>query len=149
MSIKFLKVKVKSLAAEAAIIRLEESRARGALRDELRAHRQRDVRVEQRASQLAYGYLRGVPRAAIEPGARSEPDWDRVERMVKRFGAGAVDGLAAWRTIAAREETSAEKIQVESEISAPSLRRDEPAAQSRVVPTGLLSRIAAGLRGGS
>lgn len=96
MSIKFLKVKVKSLAAEAAIIRLEESRARGALRDSLRAHRQKDVRVEQRASQLAYGYLRAVPRVAIEPGAKSEPDWERMQRMVVKFG-GSADAAALER----------------------------------------------------
>lgn len=103
MSIKFLKVKVKSLAAEAAIIRLEECRAHGELRDSLRAHRQREVRVEQRASQLAYGYLRGRPRAVIEPGAKSEPDWTKVSSMVRRFGPPGVDvsKLDDWKKIVA------------------------------------------------
>jgi hypothetical protein len=103
MSIKFLKVKVKSLAAEAAIIRLEEARSRGPLRDSLRAHRQRDVRVEQRASQLAYGFLRGVPRAAIEPGAKSEPDWVRVGQMVKKYGPVDPAELEAWKAGAAEK----------------------------------------------
>jgi len=86
MSIRFLKVKVKSLAVEAAIIRLEETRSRGELRSSLRFHRQHDVRREQRCAQLAYGYLRGVDRARIEPGAKTDPDWERVKALVKKFG---------------------------------------------------------------
>jgi len=97
MSVRFLKVKVKSLAAEAAIIRMEEARSRGALRSSLRFHRQWDVRREQRASQLAYGYLRGIDRARIEPGAKTDPDWDRVRAMVRKYGGlAALEGLVAW-----------------------------------------------------
>jgi hypothetical protein len=101
MSIRFLKVKIKSLTAEARIIRLEEGRSRGALRASLRAHRQWDVRREQRATQLAYGYLRGRARVQIEPGAHTEPDWDRVKAMVKKYGAASLEGLQAWGTTAA------------------------------------------------
>jgi hypothetical protein len=107
MSIRFLKVKIKSLTAEARIIRLEEGRSRGELRAALRSHRQWDVRREQRATQLAYVYLRGRARVTIEPGARSEPDWDRVTTMVKKYGmnrmvAGDPAALEfeAWRTAA-------------------------------------------------
>jgi len=98
MSTRFLKVKVKSLAAESRIIRKEEGRARGELRDQLRAHRRQEVRREQRATQLAYGYLRGIAMTRIEPKPLSDPDWKRVEAMVKRYGEpGALDGLTAWR----------------------------------------------------
>jgi len=97
MSIRFLKVKVKSLAAEAAIIRMEETRSRGELRSSLRFHRQHDVRREQRCAQLAYGYLRGVPMARIEPGAKTEPDWDRVRILIKKFGPkDAFERFDAW-----------------------------------------------------
>jgi len=97
MSVRFLKVKIKSLTAEARIIRLEEGRSRGELRQALRTHRQWDVRREQRATQLAYGYLRGRARRQIEPGARTEPDWDRVTAMVKKYaGAPAAAGVAPW-----------------------------------------------------
>lgn len=97
MSIRFLKVKVKSLAAEAAIIRMEENRSRGELRSSLRFHRQYEVRREQRCSQLAYGYLRGIAHARIEPGAKTDPDWDRVRAMVKKYGGiAALEGLTAW-----------------------------------------------------
>ena len=97
MSTRFLKVKVKSLTAEARIIRLEEARSRGDLREELRAHRRKDVRREQRATQLAYGYLRGIARARVEPKPLTEPDWTRVEAMVKKYGGtSALAGWVAW-----------------------------------------------------
>lgn len=89
MSHKFLKVKVKSLAAEARIIRLEERRAgHGDLRNRLAVHRRWHVRFEARHSLLAYGYLRGIPYVAMERTTREDnsPDWDHVEQMVKRFG---------------------------------------------------------------
>lgn len=84
-----MKVKVKSLAAEAGVIRLEERRARKnpRLRAELWAHRTGVVRTEARLSLLAYAFLRGRPYRASEP--KSDPrkvDWKRVEEMVKRFG---------------------------------------------------------------
>lgn len=97
MSIRFLKVKIKSLAAEAAIIRHEEVRSRGDLRSALRRHRQIDVRRECRATLLAYGYLRGKTYDQIEPGATSEPKWDIVTRMVKKYGTQAqADTLKGW-----------------------------------------------------
>jgi len=85
MSIRFLKVKVKSLAAEARIIRFEEHRTRGQLRNELHHHRVQVVRPEARATLLAYGYARGKTYASMEGPSSSVPDWDRVERMIKKY----------------------------------------------------------------
>ncbi len=95
--VKMLKVKIKSLAEEARIIRLEELRACGrrkaparrrdmgrgfveldpaylvfvgrddVLRESLHRHRIDVVRAEQRVSLLAYAFLRGKARAACEP----------------------------------------------------------------------------------
>lgn len=92
--VKLLKVKIKSLAAEARIIRLEERRAgkSNTLREQLYRHRTVDVRREQRASLLAYAFLRGRPLAAVEPRRGAEWEWQaaarwkRVEELVKRFG---------------------------------------------------------------
>lgn len=104
--IAMLKVKIKSLAEEARIIRHEERRAlcrelpteqRAKYRDlplfeELRMHRVNDVRREQRASLLAYAFLRGKPLAACEPNtvARSTGwqciDWVRILQLVMKFG---------------------------------------------------------------
>lgn len=87
MSIVFLKVKVKSLAAEARIIHREESLARSADRKEaLRHHRIRVVRPEARHSLLAYAYLRGRSYRTVESVSRTVPDFGIVERMVKKFG---------------------------------------------------------------
>lgn len=105
MSVKFLKVKIKSLAAEARVIRLEEKRAgkNNALREKLYLHRTVDVRKEQRASLLAYAFLRGRPLSAVEPKRRPELEWQaaarwkRVGEIVKKFGPGTADQEAALR----------------------------------------------------
>lgn len=86
MSTKFLKVKIKSLAAEARIIRHEERKSRGQLRNDLAAHRKGIVRREARHTQLAYGYLRNRPYRKLEQTCHRHPDWSSVERMVKRYG---------------------------------------------------------------
>ena len=102
MSATFLKVKVKSLAAEAKIIRLEERRAgHGDLRNRLALHRRWHVRFEARHSLLAYGYLRGIPYGVMERTIHedNEPDWEHVEQMVKRFGPPKHNtGFEQWKT---------------------------------------------------
>lgn len=89
----FLRVKLKSLAEEARIIRLEERRANGHrnfdLQQNLREHRIRIVRREARATLLAYQYLRGLPFASCEskaPTLDNPIDWASVQRMLKRYG---------------------------------------------------------------
>lgn len=111
MSATFLKVKVKSLAAEAQIIRLEERRAgHGELRDRLAVHRRWSVRFEARHSLLAYGYLRGIPYVAMERTTRENngPDWDHVEGMVKRFGPPKHNtGFEQWKTNTKQSQATA------------------------------------------
>jgi hypothetical protein len=83
----FLKVKIKSLAAEAVIIRKEERRHRGDTKTSLHTHRIIDVRREARAALLAYGFLRGRAYVAMErPTPRERPAWQRVEHLVKKYG---------------------------------------------------------------
>ena len=68
--ISYLRVKIKSLAEEARIIRKEERKALDhsdrATYEGLRKHRTQDVRGEARAAQLAYAFVRGRPYAKIE-----------------------------------------------------------------------------------
>jgi hypothetical protein len=115
-----LRVKLKSLAAEARIIRFEERRTKDQWRwlakhqvnpqaapslhdefDALHRHRTYDVRTEMRATLLAYAMLRQRPYAKIEPpGARKAPV-AKVADLVQRFGAGlgpnqAMAEVRAW-----------------------------------------------------
>jgi hypothetical protein len=110
MSLAYLKVKIKSLAAEARIIRHEEEvwRHRETERGRptffgLRSHRKLDVRTEARAAQLAYAFLRGRPYSHTEPtgkdnGSRqSNPiDWVRVTKLAAKYGA---DRTLEWPTV--------------------------------------------------
>ena len=93
-----LRVKIKSLAAEAAIIRREEQRQRfdrrgrargfGPLAAELRWHRVGTVREEARLSHLAYAMVRGRDPETIEPGGTglTEAQWKRVRAMWAKYG---------------------------------------------------------------
>lgn len=87
---EYLKVKVKSLAAEARIIRLEERRAKAQKRKDLllglQSHRRGIVRTASRSTHLAYGFLRGRPYHAMERTTRTEPNWDAVQKMIEKYG---------------------------------------------------------------
>ena len=83
---EMLRVKVKSLAEEARIIRQEEHRTKGVLRDELHRHRTWDVRREARASCLAYGFIRGRSYSQMEARCVQPPNWETVKRLVQKFG---------------------------------------------------------------
>ena len=83
---EMLKVKIKSLAEEARIIRREEHRTHGELRSELRNHRVIVVRREARVAHVAYGLIRGLAYERIEPGARTAPNWKRVRELCKKYG---------------------------------------------------------------
>ena len=83
---EMLRVKLKSLAAEARIIRLEEQRTHGTLRDQLYLHRAGPVRAAARATHLAYGFIRGRTLDQMEPTRYSEPDWDKINAMLKKYG---------------------------------------------------------------
>jgi hypothetical protein len=100
MSIE-LKVKVKSLAAESKIIRLEEYRAKtvGA-RASLHQHRVGVVRSATRHTLLAYGYLRGRSYGQLEVTCKRPPDWSAVEKMIKKYGPPAHNtSFEEWKTI--------------------------------------------------
>lgn len=83
---KLLKIKVKSLAAEAKIIRKEEFRSNRQTRDALYWHRIFVVRTEARATHVAYGLIRGRTYKQIEQNPKGKPDWDKVKAMLKKYG---------------------------------------------------------------
>lgn len=86
MSILFLKVKLKSLAAESRIIRHQERKTNGSIRCQLQEHRREVVRYEARHTHLAYGFLKGKPYTMLEQSCKSEPYWPKVLNMVKKYG---------------------------------------------------------------
>ena len=89
---EYLKVKIKSLAAEARIIRLEECRAKARNRKDLvvglAGHRRGIVRTVSRSTHLAYRFLRGRPYRATERTCRTDPNWDAVQKMIEKYGRG-------------------------------------------------------------
>lgn len=98
---EMLKIKLKSLADEARIIRQQEHAAsrnenwimektgqgiRESLQTELHHHRIFVVRKAARDTHIAYGLIRGKTWQQMEPTAKTHPDWDAVEKMVKKYG---------------------------------------------------------------
>jgi hypothetical protein len=108
-----LNVKVRSLAAEARIIRNREKSIRRKWRrnvertdeqkndlhrryESLRRHRVLELRPEARATQLAIGFLKGRSYASMEPTAKSSPKWDRVNRLVSKYDRTRQFDYVAW-----------------------------------------------------
>lgn len=96
-----LKIKIKSLAAEAVIIKREEAKWKFApytnpfdneyrgphpMFFSLRQHRLEDVRKECRHAIIAYGFLRGRSYKTIEAKCHEPPLWPRVIEIVRSFG---------------------------------------------------------------
>lgn len=110
----YLKVKIKSLAEEAKIIRAMEKKATKRnwthveprlgyefkIANGLHYHRTHDVRNEARASQLAYGFLRGKKYATLEiPKVVDDYNYKLIQKrtaeIVKNFG-GYASEVEAW-----------------------------------------------------
>jgi hypothetical protein len=132
--LRHLRVKIKSLAAEAKIIRHEERQtlARPGIcigtynvdYEDLRVHRRGVVGVEARHSLLAYACLRGLSYKAVEPRVRIDyvwsdtsidgnvPDWNKIKEIASRFGGNAeaidswIDDAQSYITSYARKEAA-------------------------------------------
>ena len=83
---EMLKVKLKSLAEEARIIRREERKTHGRLQQELYLHRVSVVRQAARETHLAYGFIRGLKLEQMEASAVTPPNWDNIRKMIKKYG---------------------------------------------------------------
>jgi hypothetical protein len=103
-----LKVKVKHLAAEAKIIREEESQHTGMKKWGLQHHRKTTVRRAARQSQFAYAIIRGHTLQHTAKGYNPDPndpmcfgEQKAIAKMVRKYGdplniAAANDIVAAW-----------------------------------------------------
>jgi len=100
----YLKIKIKTLAAEAGIIRAAAAKVRGDMRWNLNQHRKTELRQEARSSCLAYGFLRGRNYSDMEQTRHTPPDWGRVEQLIKKFGEDDIrermQRFAAWKDAA-------------------------------------------------
>lgn len=89
MSIE-LKIKSKTLAAEATFIRREEQIAKKngnrKLNRELHEHRILQVRRAARSAHLARGFIRGSPYHRIESKCYEAPKRPEVLRLLERYG---------------------------------------------------------------
>ncbi len=91
-----LRIKIKSLAAEAAIIRKEANKTNGMTKWSLNQHRTTIVREHARLNQLAYGLLRRVPYKVMEKKCDKAPDFKKVLELAVRFGEEDKKYLALW-----------------------------------------------------
>lgn len=81
-----LRTEVNTLAAKARLIRKEEHRAaddedRGCIR----CFRVEENRKKARCTLLAYAAIRGVPYSRVEARSSREPDWEKVEEIVRQY----------------------------------------------------------------
>lgn len=83
---EMLRVKLKSLAEETRIIRKEERRTNGALRQELYLHRINEVRSAARSTHIAYGLIKGKTLEQMEHTSNSDPDWPAINKMITKYG---------------------------------------------------------------
>jgi hypothetical protein len=81
------RVNVKSLAAEARLIRQEERRAGWVYREELARHRRGRLRDEARYAGLALAFIRGRAYSAVENNAKPghRPDLVRLAKKIVGF----------------------------------------------------------------
>jgi hypothetical protein len=91
-----LRCNIKSLAAEAKIIRHETRRAGPLYRDPLAIHRRGRLREEARYAYLALGFLRGHKYREIERNAKELPSCDRVIEKLRRVLTTQPQDVSAW-----------------------------------------------------
>lgn len=128
-----LKIKIKSLAAEAKIIRKEEKRAKSqSIRESLYRHRIDVVRYEARHTNIAYGFLRGRTYAQIEANPKTPPNWDKVRKMVEKYGTHIPP---FWYNAITDFKAHDESVLVAKKHLADTLKRfDEWVAQAKATP---------------
>lgn len=95
-AIHMLRVNVKSLAAEAKLIRHEEKRAGIQYQTALQLHRRGRLREEARYAQLALAFLRGRHLRQVELAFSKPVDVKRLGMKLCKFAEFSADDLAKW-----------------------------------------------------
>lgn len=89
------RVNVRSLAAEAKIIRQEERRCGPCYRDLLSLHRKDALRTEARYAQLALAFLRGRPYKTVEREGSKSVWPKRLQEKIKKWWPQMPDNAVA------------------------------------------------------
>lgn len=97
-AIHMLRVNVKSLAAEARIIRQEEQRCGFNYYQQLHLHRVNQLRKESRIAQLALAFLRGRTYAQVEGCAKPPKDlaYSIANKICRKGVQVTMDHILAW-----------------------------------------------------
>lgn len=82
-----LKIKIQSLVDESRNIRKEANKTAKMAKWRLNHHRTSVVRPATRINLLAYGLIRGIPYSVMEKKCQERPDFHRVGKTAKNFGA--------------------------------------------------------------
>lgn len=88
----FLRIKLRSLAEEARIIRSIEHKHRDISQlNQMHQHRTMLLRMESRHTHLAYGLIRGLRWSDMEHNWASQdkqrqPDWKYIQRLLTKYG---------------------------------------------------------------
>lgn len=94
-----LKIKIKTLAAEAEIIRFEAKKVKEWDKWCLNDHRTDIVRKAARRNLLAYAMMRGKPYSKVEPKTNTPLEKYHFEQIVgiaRRFGCSDLEQIEQW-----------------------------------------------------
>lgn len=139
-----LKIKILSLAAEAAIIRRQERKIAKAMAhkgrpkglhptwNSIQSHRRGVVRREQRHSLLAYAFLKGQQYHLVEAFCWTSPDLKKVEEMARRFEPEMEDFAQRW---SAWEQNAKAQLKAAAEVRQISAKARHANRMARVPAT--------------
>jgi len=106
-----LKIKIKSLAAEAKIIRHEARKRKGDIRWNLNNHRTSILRYHARCNLLAYAIIKHIPYNCVEKKTKTKPNFNKISSLAQKFGANE-ELLQSWIQCA-KEYIKSNKIQLQ------------------------------------
>lgn len=95
-AIHMLRVNLKSLAAEAGILRKETARCGVAYKNALALHRVNRLRQESRYTQLALAFVRGTPYRQVEKSAKVPIVAGKLARKVGLFVQTSETQIVKW-----------------------------------------------------
>lgn len=105
----YMRVKIKSLAAEAKIIRAAEIKSKmmgdSPTLTGLHLHRVNDVRGEARSAQLAKVLICGRRYVEAEGWSRSTPNWSRIAVIASKYGSRTYTSDDVWKWGTADEQS--------------------------------------------